>query len=83
MTAIAAGAAAGELTPGGAFDMARVGDSVLRVIDGRDAERQAEAARCRRAEREAAEEAAPRHELPRLAPRPFQERRVTHDSPVD
>jgi len=63
MAAIAAAAAAGELTPGEAFDMARVADSFLRVIDARDAERQAEAARRSRAEREAADNAAPRRDM--------------------
>lgn len=63
MAAIAAAAAAGELTSGEAFDMARVADSFLRVIEARDAERQGEASRCWRAEREAAEAAAPRRDM--------------------
>jgi hypothetical protein len=59
MAAITAAVAAGELTPGEAFDLARVADGFLRIIDARDAEQQAETARGRRAEREAADKAAP------------------------
>jgi len=63
MAAIAAAVAAGELTPGEAFDMARVADSFLRVIAARDAALEVEAARRRRAEREAAEPAPSRRDM--------------------
>ena len=70
MTAIADAAAQGELTPGEAFDLARLTDSFLRAFEARDDERQ----RKRRAE--AAAQAVPR---PRQSFREWMDARFAAD----
>ncbi|HZK89563.1 MAG TPA: DUF5681 domain-containing protein [Stellaceae bacterium] len=59
MAALARAAAAGELTPAEAFDLARVADSFLKIIAARDDA----AARRERAARSAREAANPRREI--------------------
>jgi Family of unknown function (DUF5681) len=73
LTAIADATARGELTPGEAFDLARLADSFLRVFDARDEERRRQQWRA-----EAAAQAAPR---PKQSFREWMDARFTGDEP--
>ena len=75
MTAIADATAQGELTPGEAFDLARLTDSFLRVFDARDEELRRKQ---RRAEAEVAAQAIPR---PRQSFREWMDARFAEEEP--